>query len=107
VAGAIANATARHAEARRGGQGPCHCKEERVQGSFCVGVVSRNNNMDYGLFCSLSRGFSVGASARLRAPRVGRLRARAKPELGRFGLFLFLAELVKLFYFNSELDLYI
>jgi len=27
--------------------------------------------------------------------------------LGRFGLFLFLAELVKLFYFNSELDLYI
>ena len=27
--------------------------------------------------------------------------------LGRFGLFLFLVELVKLFYFNSELDLYI
>ena len=27
--------------------------------------------------------------------------------LGRFGLFLFLAKLVKLFYFNSELNLYI
>ena len=27
-------------------------KEERVQGVFCIGVVSRNSNMDYGLFCS-------------------------------------------------------
>jgi hypothetical protein len=66
--------------------------------------------VDRGLFCPKAKGFLARAPVRLQAPRVGRLRARAKPELGRigpFGFFLCLAELVKLFYFNSELDLYI
>ena len=26
--------------------------KRRVQGSFCIGVVSRNSNVDCGLFCS-------------------------------------------------------
>jgi hypothetical protein len=63
--------------------------------------------MDRGLFCPKAKGFLARVPARLWAPRVGRLRVRAKPALGHLGLFLFLAKLVKLFYFNSELDLFI
>ena len=71
MAGAVASATARHAGARGGVQGPCHSKEERVQGSFCIGAVSRNNNVDCELFCSKSSDAFANMSARTWAPRRG------------------------------------
>ena len=89
MAGAVASATARRVGACVGGQGPCHCKEERVQGSFCIGAVSRNSNMDCGLFCSESRGAFANMSARTRAlchgPHLHVGRASHGPRWAGFG----------------------
>ena len=80
MAGAVVSTTARHTGARGGGQGPCHCKEERVHGSFCIGAVSRNSNIDCGLFCSESRGTFANMLVRTRAPRCG-----PHPRVGHVG----------------------
>ena len=66
--------------------------------------------MDRGLFVQKPRAFLQKCQCNYGLPTWAvftRWPSSIWVALGRFGLFLFLAELVKLFYFNSELDLYI
>ena len=66
--------------------------------------------MDCGLFVQKARAFLQEHQRACGLPAWAVFTRGPSPSwaaLGRFGLFLFLAEFVKLFYFNSELDLYI
>ena len=66
--------------------------------------------MDRGLFVQKPRAFLQERQRTYGLPTwvvFARGPSSSWATLGRFGLFLFVAKLVKLFYFNSELDLYI
>ena len=98
------------AVSERAGEARDHAvvKEERVQRSFCISAVSRNSSVDRGLFVQKPRAFLQERQRACGLPTWAVFARGPSPSwatLGRSGLFLFLAELVKLFYFNSELDL--
>ena len=81
-----------------------------MRGPLCISVVSRNSSVDRGLFVQKPMAFLQERQRAFGLPAWAVFTRGPSPSwatLGRFGLFLFLAELVKLFYFNSELDLYI
>ena len=81
-----------------------------MQGPLCINVVFRNSIVDLELIVEKPWAFLQKSQHACGLPAWAVFVRRPSPSwaaLGRFGLFLFLVELAKLFYFNSELDLYI
>jgi len=107
VAGVGACATAHRTRARGVAEGLTVVKRRKVRGFFCISVVSRNSNMDCGLFCSESRGTFANMSVLTWAPRHGPHphmgHASRGPRWAGFG-YLFRGKIEIAFYFNSELN---